>query len=51
MTGKTGVLRLRYLTGLLEVAGGIGLPTSRSALYAAVLLATVMPEYLLNDRF
>ena len=31
----------RYFTGLLEVAGGIGLLISRYAFYAAVLLATV----------
>jgi putative oxidoreductase len=31
----------RYLTGLLEVAGGIGLLISRYAFYAAVLLAIV----------
>ena len=32
----------RYFTGLLEVAGGIGLLMSRYAFYAAVLLAIVM---------
>jgi putative oxidoreductase len=32
----------RYVTGILEVAGAIGLLFSRYALYAAVLLATVM---------
>src|SRR6267142_2293963 len=32
----------RYFTGLLEVAAGIGLLTSRYAFYAAVLLAMVM---------
>jgi putative oxidoreductase len=32
----------RYLTGLLEVAGGIGLLIPRYAFYAAVLLALVM---------
>ena len=32
----------RYLTGLLEVAGGIGLLIPRYAFYAAVLLAIVM---------
>ena len=32
----------RYFTGLLEVAGAIGLLMSRYALYAAVLLAVVM---------
>src|ERR1700716_4122043 len=32
----------RYFTGLLEVAGGIGLLISRYAFYAAVLLAIVM---------
>src|SRR6266849_8388423 len=32
----------RYLTGLLEVGGGIGLLISRYAFYAAVLLAMVM---------
>ena len=32
----------RYFTGLLEVAGGIGLLMSRYAFYAAVLLAMVM---------
>ena len=32
----------RYFTGLLEVAAGIGLLISRSAFYAAVLLAVVM---------
>src|ERR1700732_1429920 len=32
----------RYLTGLLEVAGGIGLLVPRYAFYAAVLLAMVM---------
>ena len=32
----------RYFTGLLEVAAGIGLLISRSASYAAVLLAIVM---------
>jgi uncharacterized membrane protein YphA (DoxX/SURF4 family) len=31
----------RYLTGLLEVAGGIGLLIPRYAFYAAVLLVTV----------
>ena len=31
----------RYFTGLLEVAGSIGLLSSRYAFYAAVLLATV----------
>ena len=33
---------LRYFTGLLEVAAGIGLLVSRFAFYAAVLLAVVM---------
>jgi putative oxidoreductase len=33
---------LRYFTGLLEVAAGIGLLISRYAFYAAVLLAVVM---------
>jgi putative oxidoreductase len=33
---------LRYLTGLLEVAAGVGLLISRFAFYAAVLLAVVM---------
>jgi putative oxidoreductase len=32
----------RYVTGLLEVAGAIGLLISRCALYAAVLLSLVM---------
>src|SRR6266853_1337094 len=32
----------RYFTGLLEVAGGIGLLMPRYAFYAAVLLAIVM---------
>jgi putative oxidoreductase len=32
----------RYVTGLLEVAGAIGLLISRYALYAAVLLSLVM---------
>jgi putative oxidoreductase len=32
----------RYLTGLLEVAGAIGLLISRYAFYAAILLAIVM---------
>jgi putative oxidoreductase len=32
----------RYVTGLLEVAAGIGLLMSRSAFYSAVLLALVM---------
>ena len=32
----------RYLTGLLEVAGGIGLLIPRYAFYAAVLLVIVM---------
>jgi putative oxidoreductase len=32
----------RYLTGLLEVAGGIGLLISRYAFYSAVLLVLVM---------
>lgn len=32
----------RYLTGVLEVAGAIGLLISRSAFYAAILLALVM---------
>src|SRR5882757_8371084 len=32
----------RYFTGILEVAGGIGLLLSRYAFYAAVLLAVVM---------
>ena len=32
----------RYFTGLLEVAGGIGLLIPRYAFYAAVLLAIVM---------
>ena len=32
----------RYVTGILEVAGGIGLLFSRYAFYAAMLLATVM---------
>src|SRR6266851_3382014 len=32
----------RYLTGLLEVAAGIGLLVPRYAFYAAVLLAIVM---------
>jgi putative oxidoreductase len=34
--------RLRYLTGLLEVAGAIGLLIPRYAFYAAGLLAIVM---------
>jgi len=33
---------LRYFTGLLEVAAGIGLLISRYAFYAAVVLAIVM---------
>jgi putative oxidoreductase len=33
---------LRYFTGLLEVAAGLGLLISRFAFYAAVLLAVVM---------
>jgi putative oxidoreductase len=32
----------RYVTGLLELAGGIGLLIPRYAFYAAALLATVM---------
>ena len=32
----------RYLTGLLEVAGGVGLLIPRYAFYAAVLLVFVM---------
>jgi putative oxidoreductase len=32
----------RYLTGMLEVAGAIGLLISRYAFYAAILLALVM---------
>jgi len=32
----------RYLTGVLEVAGAIGLLISRYAFYAAILLALVM---------
>jgi len=32
----------RYLTGVLEVAGGIGLLIPRYSFYAAVLLAAVM---------
>ena len=32
----------RYFTGILEVAGGVGLLISRYAFYAALLLATVM---------
>ncbi len=32
----------RYLTGLLEVAGGIGLLIPRYAFYAAILLVIVM---------
>ena len=32
----------RYLTGLLEVAGGIGLLIPRYAFYAALLLVIVM---------
>jgi putative oxidoreductase len=40
---KVGVGQwFRYVTGILEVAGGIGLLISRYAFYAAVLLATVM---------
>jgi uncharacterized membrane protein YphA (DoxX/SURF4 family) len=40
---KVGVGQwFRDVTGALEVAGGIGLLFSRYALYAAVLLATVM---------
>ena len=43
MFGKVGLGQwFRYLTGLLEVAGGIGLLISRYAFYAAVLLAIVM---------
>jgi putative oxidoreductase len=43
MFGKVGLGQwFRYLTGLLEVAGGIGLLMSRYAFYAAVLLAIVM---------
>ncbi|MCU1263138.1 MAG: DoxX family protein [Bryobacterales bacterium] len=32
----------RYFTGILELAAGIGLLTSRYAFYAAVLLAIIM---------
>ena len=40
---KVGVGQwFRYLTGLLEVAGGIGLLIPRYAFYAAVLLGIVM---------
>ena len=43
MFGKVGLGQwFRYFTGLLEVAGGIGLLMSRYAFYAAVLLAVVM---------
>jgi uncharacterized membrane protein YphA (DoxX/SURF4 family) len=43
MFGKVGLGQwFRYFTGLLEVAGGIGLLMSRYAFYAAVLLAIVM---------
>ena len=43
MFSKVGLGQwFRYLTGLLEVAGGIGLLTSRHAFSAAVLLAIVM---------
>ena len=40
---KVGVGQwFRYLTGLLEVAGGIGLLIPRYAFYAAVMLVIVM---------
>jgi putative oxidoreductase len=43
MFAKVGLGQwFRYFTGLLEVAGAIGLLTSRHAFYAAVLLAIVM---------
>ena len=43
MFAKVGLGQwFRYFTGLLEVAGGIGLLMSRYAFYAAVLLAMVM---------
>ena len=43
MFAKVGLGQwFRYFTGLLEVAGGIGLLTSRHAFYAALLLAIVM---------
>ena len=43
MFGKVGLGQwFRYFTGLLEVAGGIGLLIPRYAFYAAVLIAIVM---------
>jgi putative oxidoreductase len=43
MFSKVGLGQwFRYFTGLLEVAGAIGLLTSRYAFHAALLLATVM---------
>jgi putative oxidoreductase len=43
MFDKVGVGQwFRYFTGLLEVAGGIGLLMSRYAFYSTVLLAMVM---------
>src|ERR1700676_294947 len=43
MFGKVGLGQwFRYVTGLLEVAGAIGLLIPRYAFYAAVLLAMVM---------
>jgi putative oxidoreductase len=43
MFNKVGLGQwFRYFTGLLEVAGGIGLLMSRYAFYAAVLLGIVM---------
>ena len=41
--GKVGLGQwFRYFTGMLEVAGAIGLLISRYAFYAAILLALVM---------
>ncbi len=37
----------RYVTGMLEVLGGIGLLLSRYAFYAAILLATVMTSAII----
>jgi len=43
MFGKVGLGQwFRYVTGLLELAGAIGLLIPRYAFYAAVLLAIVM---------
>ena len=39
----------RYLTGLLEVSGGIGLLIPRYAFYAAILLDIVMIGAIITD--